>query len=137
MARTSSPRRPRTKPALDPALEAMTLLGRWTRLAPRGFGGGFSCSCCAIAPGVRVSDFEHDILGYLHDKHAARGTPGVAELLAIQADFQPGGAGSVVKLLRALAVAGGQSKAIGDDTRRALLADLARCLESIEEQQGR
>lgn len=115
----------------------MNLLGRWTRLAPRGFGGGFSCSCCAIAPGVRVSDFEHDILGYLHDKHTAAGTPGVAELLATQADFQPGGAGSVLKLLRALAVGGGQGDAIADEAKHALLADLARCLESIEEQQGR
>ena len=104
-----------------------------------------SCSCCIAAPGVKLGDIEHDILGYLHDKHLGAGTPGVVPLLEREAGFKSGGGGSVGSLLRALARSKEKrsdesadesaNKTVDDSAARTLLADLARCIESLEEQQ--
>jgi len=123
----------RTASPVPVAVEAMQLLGRWTRLSPVRLGSAMNCSCCIAAPGVKVGDFEHDILGYLHDKHLGAGTPGIVPLLEGEAGFKSGGGGSVGALLRALAR--GEPKRADETGTRALLVDLARCIESIEEQQ--
>ena len=69
--------------AKQSAVEAVRLLGRWQSLVGGHlvFGGG--CSCGAAATGVRVLDYEQDILGFLRKRHRlAAETGAIAELLA-------------------------------------------------------
>jgi hypothetical protein len=73
------------------------------------FGSGCSCG---MGVGVRLQDFEQQILEFLHGRH---GDSGYA---------------SIPELLRAVAT---QDSGKGSSARLALLADLARSLDSFEE----
>jgi len=105
---------------LSAAVEATRLLGKWTKLAQGHvmFGSGWSCG---VGVGVRLQDFERQILDYLHAKHGA-------------AVVQRGGyreeAGSVTALLRAIATQGTVEQPAG---QLALLADLERSIDSFDE----
>jgi hypothetical protein len=92
----------------DPRIEAMDLLGRWTRLAQGHLPLGAGCSCGIPAASIRVTDLERDVLDYLASRHASAQ-----------------GAGSIAELLRAIASSGGTAA-------WAVLADLDRSLESFE-----
>ena len=81
------------------------------------FGSG--CSCGVVA-GVRLQDFEQQILDYLHAKHGAAAVE--------RAGYRQGEAGSVTALLRAIA-----TQAAGDGGHVALLADLEKSLDSFDE----
>jgi hypothetical protein len=65
---------------LSAAVEATRLLGRWTKLARGHVMFGTGCSCGA-GVGLRLQDFEPQILDYINTKHGIAGFPGVAELL--------------------------------------------------------
>jgi hypothetical protein len=105
----------RAKPAAarSAAIEAVRLLGRWTRLAQGHVMFGAGCSCGAGFANLRLADFEPQILDYLNTKHGTGGFAGVSDLL------------------RSIATRGN-----GSGQSLALLADLERSLESFEELHG-
>ncbi len=81
----------------------------------------FASGCsCGVGVGVRLQDFEQQILDYLHARH---GAPAVEHT-----GYREGEAGSVTALLRAIATQGA-----GSGDYRALLADLERSLDSFDE----
>ncbi len=99
---------------ISAAVEATRLLGKWTKLAQGHVMFGAGCSCGLGVAGLRVADFEPQILDYLKTKHDVAGFAGIPDLLR-----------SIVKQ--------GQGK-----ERLALLADLERSLDSFDElHQGR
>ena len=104
----------RAKPAgtktLSAALEATRLLGRWAKLAQGHVMFGSGCSCGVGSGNIRLQDFEQQILDYLHAKHGSTGQTAITDLL------------------RAIAT---QRESDGEPL--ALLADLARSLDSFDE----
>ena len=50
------------------AVEAATLLGRWTQLAERHANG---CSCCPGLGDVAIEAVEERVLAWLHERHPA------------------------------------------------------------------
>ena len=101
------------------AIEATRLLGKWTKLAQGHVMFASGCSC-GVGVGVRLQDFEQQILDYLHARHGAAAVE--------HTGYREGEAGSVTVLLRAIATQGA-----GDGGHRALLADLERSLDSFDE----
>jgi len=91
------------------ALEATRLLGKWTKLAQGHVMFGSGCSCGVGSGTLRLQDFEPQILDYLRAKHGATGHTAITELLRAIATQDSG-------------------KESG-----ALLADLARSLDSFDE----
>ena len=94
-------------------IEALQLLGKWTRLAQGhvliGAGG---CSCGLVGANVRIEDFEQQILDYLRGKHGE----------AVKSD-------RIASLLQSIA-----TPASGDAGKSLpLLEDLDRTLESFDE----
>jgi len=83
------------------------------------FGSGCSCG---VDVGVRLQDFEQQILDYLHARHGAAALE--------RAGYKQGEAGSVTALLRAFATQGAVEPSAG---RLALLADLERSIDSFDE----
>jgi hypothetical protein len=71
---------------------------------------------------VRLQDFEQQILDYLHARHGAAAVE--------RGGFRQGEAGSVTDMLRAIAT---QDSGKDNSARLALLADLARSLDSFDE----
>jgi hypothetical protein len=69
---------------------------------------------------VRLQDFEQQILDFLHARHGAAAVAG--------AGYKEGESGSVVALLRTIA-----TQREDDRAQLALLADLARSLDSFDE----
>jgi hypothetical protein len=94
------------------AFEATRLLGRWTKLAQGHVVFGSGCSCGVGFANLRLQDFEPQILDYLRAKHGFTGHTAIADLL------------------RAVALQGPGKDA---GAQLALLADLARSLESFDE----
>ena len=91
------------------ALHATRLLGRWTKLAQGHVMFGSGCSCGVGFDNLRLQDFEPQILDYLRGKHGDTGHTAITELLRAIATQDSG-------------------KESG-----ALLADLARSLDSFDE----
>jgi len=81
------------------------------------FGAGCSCG---VGVGVRLQDFEQQILDYLRTKHGAA--------MMEHAGYRQGEAVSVTALLRAIA-----TRVAGNGDHLALLADVARSLDSFDE----
>ena len=106
MARRAKPAGTQTPSA---AFEATRLLGKWTKLAQGHVVFGSGCSCGVGFGNLRLLDFEQQILEFLHGRHGDSGHAAIAELL------------------RAIA-----TQDSGKETS-ALLADLARSLDSFEE----
>lgn len=110
------------RPARDNAgaVEALQLLGAWTRLSQGHVALGGGCSCGGGAGSVPVAEFERDIIEFLRTRHAA-----FAPLL--ESTTQP-----IAVLLRA--VARPTTPALWSrDEQRALLRDLSRTIESFEQ----
>ena len=101
------------KPVRDARLEAVQLLGRWTRIAQGHVLIGGGCSCGLTAASLRVEDFEQQILDFLKGKH---------DVAAKSA--------SVAELLRAIAT---QRASVDRGRALAVLADLDRTLESFDQ----
>ena len=94
------------------ALEATRLLGKWTKLAQGHVMFGSGCSCGVGSGTLGLQDFEPQILDYLRAKHGDTGHT------------------AIVELLRAIAT---QDSGKESSARLALLADLARSLDSFDE----
>jgi len=105
----------RAKRGISAAVEATRLLGKWTRLAQGHVMFGAGCSCGLGVAGLRLADFEPQILDYLKTKH------GVSSFA------------TVPDLLRSIATRRQES-----GTELALLVDLERSLDSFDDlHQGR
>ena len=91
---------------------AVRLLGRWTELARRHVPLGAGCACGPGFAGVQLADFESQVLEYLRSRHDGISSSGIHDLLA--------------------GIAKGESP-VPADRHGALLADLARTLESFDE----
>jgi hypothetical protein len=103
------------------AIEATQLLGKWSVLSQRHLAFGAGCSMCAGFFGdVRTQDLERQMLEYLRGKHSTK--PVVAALLA-------DGRASISELLKSIA----KLTAKRSEEIDALLADMRRSIESIEE----
>ncbi|HET7766427.1 MAG TPA: hypothetical protein VFK92_15175 [Burkholderiales bacterium] len=100
----------RAKRGISAAVEATRLLGKWTRLAQGHVVFGAGCSCGLGGAGLRLADFEPQILDYLKAKH------GVGEF------------GAVPELLRSIATRKEQRSG-----ELAVLADLERSIDSFDE----
>jgi hypothetical protein len=96
----------------DAAILAVRLLGRWTELARRHVPLGAGCACGPGFAGVQLADFESQVIEYLRSRHGGVSSSAVAELLA--------------------GIAKGESPVPAAE-RGALLADLARTLDSFDE----
>jgi hypothetical protein len=59
---------------------AIQLLGQWNRICGGHVALSTGCSCGVAASGLRVQDFEEQILDYLHGRHAGR-FASISELL--------------------------------------------------------
>ena len=89
--------------AKQPAVTAISLLGKWQRVSAGHMVFAAGCSCGAAATSVRVQDYEQDILAFLRKKHGVQ-------------------AASIAELLKSMARSGA----------RAVLEDLERSLDSFE-----
>jgi len=101
------------QPERDARIEAVQLLGKWTRLAQgHVLVGGGGCSCGLVAANLRIEDFEQQIIDYLRGKHGA----------AVSSE-------RIASLLQSIAkpASGGAAKSL------AVLDDLNRTLESFDE----
>jgi hypothetical protein len=101
--------------ARDARIEALQLLGKWTRLAQGHVVLGGNCSCGLAGGSLPIVDFEQQILDYLNGKYA----------------YKPGGPGNLGELLRSIA-----AQPAGTDSVKwlSLLDDLKRTLDSFDEQ---
>jgi hypothetical protein len=112
--RTSGPSKLKRRSTPDssrppqPAVLALQLLGQWNRIAGGHVALSAGCSCGVAVPGVRVQDFEEQILEYLQGRHGGSWKK-ISDLLAgIARGTEPAGA--------------------------AMLEDLQRTFESFEQQ---
>jgi hypothetical protein len=112
-------------------IQALQLLGRWTRMAQGHIAYGMGCSCCADFGNVQVHDMEQHILDYLDSKYRSAGSQAVCRLLAERAGYKASQAGSIAELLRAIATQA--DKSIPAQEQLAVLADLGRSIDSLDE----
>lgn len=98
--------------ARSASILAVRLLGRWTELARRHVPLGAGCACGPGFAGIQLGDFEGQVLDYLRSRHGGIAASGVAALLGALAKGESG---------------------IPAEEQEALLAELARTLDSFEE----
>ena len=112
-------------------IQAMQLLGRWTRMAQGQIGYGGGCSCCVGFDNIQVKDMEQHILDYLDSKYRASGAEKLRHLLGARAGYKQSESGSISELLRAIATQADPS--VPSEEQLSLLADLARSIDSLDE----
>ena len=113
----------------DAPLKAMSLLGRWGRVAQGhvAFGGG--CSCGGGMGPVHMSEMEIHVMDYLAAKYS--GNAAIQSLLADRAGYKPNEAGNLGEVLKAIATR--SADAVKNEDQLAMLADLERSIESLDE----
>lgn len=104
-------------------VRALQVLGRWNRFAQAFKPFAPSCSCCIDLGVQSTQDLEMSLLYHLGDLYA--GNAPFRQILSEGAGYEPGTAGSVVKLLQAMARSSlsGAPEALGqllDDIEAAL-----------------
>jgi hypothetical protein len=99
------------------ALQALSLLGRWDRIAGLHIAAGMSCVCRGVFPGIRAADFEEEVLAWMAGRYPD----------ATHAELA--GPGGVAAMLRGLARG---SPGMTAGARAAMLADWERIIESFE-----
>ena len=115
---------------LRPAVAALMLLGRWTRVSQEGvmlFASGGGCSCCYGLESVTVGSIEVQMLDFLADRY--RQASGFDTLLRERAGYKATEAGRVGDLLKA--IAGGKS-GVADTALKPVIDDLQSMIESFE-----
>jgi hypothetical protein len=112
-------------------IQAMQLLGRWTRVAQGHIAYGSSCACCADFGNLQAQDMEQHILDYIDAKYRAAGAQRVCDLLAERAGYRHARSGSISELLRSLATQA--DKSVPEAQQLEVLADLGRSIESLDE----
>ena len=115
--------------APDAPLKAMSLLGRWGRVSQGhvAFGGG--CSCGGGMGPVHMSEMEMHVMDYLAAKYASNAA--IQVLLVERAGYKPNESGNLGEVLKAIAMRSADSVKIDDQL--AMLADLERSIESLDE----
>ena len=113
----------------DAPLKAMSLLGRWGRVAQGhvAFGGG--CSCGGGMGPIHMSEMELHVMDYLAAKYA--GNAAVQGLLIGTAGYKPNEAGNLGEVLKAIAT--GTAGAVKTEDQLSILADLERSIDSLDE----
>ena len=106
-------------------LQAMQLLGKWTRVAQGHLPMGMGCACAGGMEGVPASDLEVNILDYLHQKYGP--SSAVANLMREHAGYREFTSGRLTDLLKAVA-----TKPLLDELAQQLLSDLAKTIDSFE-----
>lgn len=106
-------------------LQAMQLLGKWTRVAQGHISMGMGCACAGGMEGVPASDLEINILDYLYQKYGPSSP--VAKLMREHAGYQEFTSGRLTDLLKAVA-----TKPLIQELARQLMSDLAKTIESFE-----
>ena len=97
----------------DARIEAVQMLGKWTRLAQgHVLVGGGGCSCGLVGANMRIEDFEQQIIDYLRGKHGE----------AVNSD-------RIATVLQSIA----KPTSVDAQKSLALLDDLNRTLESFDE----
>jgi hypothetical protein len=110
------------------AVTAIRLVGRWAKLVGRHVAFDTYCSCSGGPCSVRVQEYEQDILDYLYEKHRGLESPVARDLFIVGAAYRRRAAGSVQKLLQAIAI----REAHGAAECRELLVDLEHAIDSFE-----
>src|SRR4051812_46602821 len=91
------------KSTVSPSIEAMQLLGRWTRVAQGHIAFGSGCACAGgDICNLQAQDMEQHVLDYLDSKYRNLGAEGVCGLLA-STGYRKGEAGSISEFLRVMA----------------------------------
>lgn len=123
------PAKPSRPQAPNAPLKAMSLLGRWGRVAQGhvAFGGG--CSCGGGMGPIHMSQMELHVMDYLAAKYA--GNAAVQCLLADVAGYKPNEAGNLGEVLKAIATGAAGEVTVGDQLL--MLADLERSIDSLDE----
>jgi hypothetical protein len=119
----------RAAPPPDAPLKAMSLLGRWGRVAQGhvAFGGG--CSCGGGMGPIHMSEMEMHVLDYLAAKYLSNAA--VQSLLVDVAGYKPNEAGNLGEVLKAMATR--SAGAVTTEDQLSLLADLERSIDSLDE----
>lgn len=120
-----------TASATAAPIQALQLLGRWTRMAQGSIAYGMGCSCCTGFDNVQVKDMEQHILDYLDSKYRSAGTQALCALIAERANYRTGQSGSITDLLRAIAMQA--DKSVAAEEQLALLGDLSKSIDSLDE----
>ena len=114
----------------SPAIEAMQLLGRWTRVAQGHIAFGSGCACGgADFCNLQAKDMEQHVLDYVDGKYRKREDFAICELLE-RSGYRKGEAGSIAEFLRLLATG---ERGIPDALQREVIADFARSVESLDQ----
>lgn len=108
-------KRAKKNAAPSAAFEATRLLGRWMKLAQGHVMFGSGCSCGIAFGSLRLQDFEEQILEFLRGKHGDSGHA------------------TIPNLLRSIATRDSGKAENAGSRHLALLADLARSIESFDE----
>ncbi|MFM9968711.1 MAG: hypothetical protein ACKVQK_09970 [Burkholderiales bacterium] len=115
--------------APDAPLLAMSLLGRWGRVAQGhvAFGGG--CSCAGGMGPIHMSQMELHVMDYLAAKYADNAP--IQVLLVERAEYKPNESGNLGEVLKAIATR--EAEGVSSADQLALLADLTRSIDSLDE----
>ncbi|MSQ53632.1 MAG: hypothetical protein EXR28_17345 [Betaproteobacteria bacterium] len=113
----------------DAPLKALSLLGRWGRVALGhvAFGGG--CSCAGGMGPIHMSEMEMHVMDYLAAKYSDNSA--IQSLLIERGGYKPNEAGSIGEVLNAIATRA--AGAVKPEDQIAMLADLERSIESLDE----
>ena len=113
----------------DAPLKALSLLGRWGRVALGhvAFGGG--CSCSGGMGPIHMSDMEMHVMDYLAAKYSDN--PAIQRLLIERGGYKPNEAGNIGEVLNAIATRSADT--VKPEDQIAMLADLERSIESLDE----
>lgn len=106
------------------------MLGRWNRFAQAFKPFEPTCSCCIDLGVQSTQDLEMSLLYHLGDLYA--GNEPFRQVLREGAGYEPGAAGSVVKLLQAMARS---SLSAAPQTQNQLLDDIEAALSIAESNQ--
>ncbi len=112
------------------AVRALQMLGRWNRFAQAFRPFEPTCSCCIDLGVQSTQDLEMSLLYHLGDLYA--GNEPFRHVLREGAGYEPGAAGSVVKLLQAMARS---SLSAAPQTQNQLLDDIEAALSIAESNQ--
>lgn len=117
------------RPRTDVPVQALQLLGRWTRVARGHIALASGCGCgFAGAMNFSAADLEPEVLDFLRNRFGA--DPAIAKVFA-DIGHHDGRTGRIADLLGALARPGAHPRAAVD-----LLAHLASSIDSFEDAHG-
>lgn len=105
-------------------LRIIGLMGEWRRAmsAHAALGGGIGCACGSAFDGVSMQDLEHDLVAYVHEKHAA-----ALQVVFELAECGPDQPCDLATLLRAI----GDAPSQPDSAIDGIIGDLERAIRGL------